>query len=167
MDTLIVYATRHGGAEKCAKILSEKLSGNVDLWNLKEGKALDLKEYDKVIIGGSIYAGKIQKEVNEFCAKNLDVLKQKKIGLYVCGMLQEKAEIEVNASFPPDLLTHAKAKEFFGGEFVFAKMNRFERFIVKTVSKMDKSQPVLEMNKDISTISEEAIDRFANAMNHA
>jgi menaquinone-dependent protoporphyrinogen oxidase len=73
MSTLIIYASKHGSAEKCASELSKKLSGKVDLCNLKNGKMPELSQYTKVIIGGSIYVGKVQKEVSEFCLKNLDL----------------------------------------------------------------------------------------------
>ena len=70
MKTLILYATRHGCAEKCATKL-----------------------------GGSIHAGKIQKGVKDFCAKNLEVLKGKRLGLYLCCMEEgPKAEAQFAAA---------------------------------------------------------------------
>lgn len=167
MKTLIIYATRYGSAESCAKMLSEKLTGNVDLHNLKEGQHVDLSQYEKVIIGGSIYVGKIQKEVGEFCTNNLETLKHKTVGLYVCGMLKEKADIELNDSFPKELLDYAVAKEFFGGTFNFKKMNVFVKFIVKNITKNDKTLPEMDRNKVISTVSEELINKFAQSMNNA
>ncbi len=167
MNTLLAYATKYGCTEKCATILSEKLTGKVDLCNLKEVKDVDLTQYDKVIIGGSIYIGKIQKEVCEFCTKNLDVLKEKKIGLFICGMSAgDQVKTQMNNSFSQELLTNAVAKESFGGEFKFKKMKFMEKFIVKMVTKMDKSSPALDTSKDISNISEENINRFAQLMNN-
>lgn len=159
MSTLIAYATKYGCTEKCASMLAKKLTGKVDLLNLKEGKSLDLSHYDKVIIGGSVYIGKIQKEAAEFCTKNLDELKNKKIGLFICGMQEKDAiDTELNASFPEELLSIASAKGYFGGEFIFKKLNFFERLVVKKISKIDK---------DISNILTENIDNFAKLMNNA
>ncbi|NPV43889.1 MAG: flavodoxin [Firmicutes bacterium] len=166
MNTLIAYASRYGCTEKCATILSEKLTGKVDLCNLKRVKDVDLSQYDKVIIGGPVYIGKIQKKVKEFCLKNLSVLKEKKIGLFICGMESgDRAEAQLNACFPQELLFHAAAREFFGGEFKFKKMNPMERFMIRMVSRMDESRSVLDTNKDVSNISEENINRFARLMN--
>jgi menaquinone-dependent protoporphyrinogen oxidase len=53
MNTLIVYATKYGCAEKCAMELSKEFDGNVEVINLKENKRIDLVEYENVIIGGS------------------------------------------------------------------------------------------------------------------
>jgi menaquinone-dependent protoporphyrinogen IX oxidase len=40
---------------------SEKLTDKADIVNLNESAAVDLSQYEKVIIGGSIYADRIQK----------------------------------------------------------------------------------------------------------
>jgi menaquinone-dependent protoporphyrinogen oxidase len=74
MNTLIVYATKYGCAEKCAMELSKEFDGNVEVINLKENKRIDLVEYENVIIGGSVYIGKIQKEVADFINQNLKEL---------------------------------------------------------------------------------------------
>lgn len=156
MNTLILYATKHGCTETCAQMLCKKLTGNVELYNLKEDQAPVLFNYDRVIIGGSIHIGKIQKEVSDFCTKNNNKLQDKKIGLYVCGMLFERADEELSNSFPEELLTRAVVKEFFGGEYRFKKMNPLDRLVVKKVAKV---------NNDISQIMEENINRFAALMN--
>jgi len=65
METLIAYATRYGCVEKCAKMLAEKLDGKVTLVNLQKTR-VDPASYGRVIVGGSIYIGKIQKEVRDF-----------------------------------------------------------------------------------------------------
>ncbi|NLY38245.1 MAG: hypothetical protein GX044_02975 [Firmicutes bacterium] len=65
METLIAYSTRYGCVEKCAKMLAEKLDGKVTLVNLLKMR-VDPAPYERVIVGGSIYIGKIQKEVRDF-----------------------------------------------------------------------------------------------------
>lgn len=159
MSMLIVYATKYGCTEKCVELLSKKLEGKADICNLKSDKIPDLSQYDKVIAGGSVYIGKIRKEVNEFCSKNLGALKNKKIGLFICGMAEGDAlTTEINNSFPQELISSASAKECFGGEFIFKKMNFMERAIIKKISKSDK---------DTSKILEGNIESFAEAMNKA
>lgn len=167
MKTLIAYTTKYGCAEKCAEVLKKKLVGEVDLFNLKEVSDLELSQYDKVIIGGSIYAGKVQKDVSEFCSKNTNLLIKKKVGLFICGMLKDKTNEELKNSFPSELIDNAIVKEFFGGEFRFKNMNALERFMVKMVAKGEKNLPVIDMKKDFSAISEENIVKLAESMNRA
>ncbi len=168
MKTLIVYASKYGCTEKCANILAKKLTGEVEIINLKINENVDLSQYDKVIIGSSIYVGKIQKKVNEFCQSNLVSLKEKTLGFFICCMHEdEKAENQLNNAFPLELLSSAVAKEYFGGEFRFKKMNFLEKFIVKKVNRAESNKPELDTSKDLSTISEEKIENFVQLINKA
>lgn len=142
MNTLIAYGTKYGCAEKCAIELSKEFDGNVEIVNLKGNNKIDLNKYDRVIIGGSVYIGKIQKEVTEFINSNLNELLEKQIGLFICGMQEGDAfDKEVIDSFHADLLNKAKSVKSFGGEFTFKKMNFMEKAIVKKIAKVstDKS----------------------------
>jgi menaquinone-dependent protoporphyrinogen oxidase len=170
MNTLILYSTKHGAAKKCAEMLSKKLKGKVDMVNIKEGKVTELSQYDKVIIGGAIYVGRVSKELNEFCTKNLESLKAKKLGFYICCMNGKEAEKQINENFPSELLKAAAAKKSFGGEFKFKEMNIFEKVVTKMVSKvLSKEDPSLtiDMKKDLSMLSEKTMDEFVQAMNAA
>ena len=158
MNTLILYGTKYGSAERCAAMLSEQLDGEVDVFDLKAVKEVDLSKYGRVIIGGSIYMGRIQKEVSEFCTNNAEVLKEKKLGFYICCMREgDIAEKQIYDSFPHELLTNSVAWDYFGGEFIFKKMGFMDRFIVKRVSKIEQ---------DTSSISESKINKFAKTMNN-
>ena len=157
MNTLIVYASKYGCTEKCAELLSKELNDEVDIINLKRIRDIDISKYEKIIIGGSIYIGKIQKEVTEFCSKNLDKLIEKRIGLFICGMQEgDTISTEFKQNFNPVLIKIADAKECFGGEFILDKMNFMEKFIVKKISKVTSNK---------SNILEENILKFAQAMN--
>ncbi len=157
MDILIAYGSKHGCTEKCANLLKEELDGKVDLINLKDTNKINLSKYEKVIIGGSIYMGKIQKEVSKFSSKNLEILKEKEIGLFICAMQSEEiVEKELNENFPKELLDVAKSKESFGGEFIFDKLGFMEKEVVKKVVKV---------NSDKSSILKENISKFAEKMN--
>lgn len=155
MSTLIAYGTKYGFTRTCAGILAKKLDGKVDVCDLRS-KQPDLTQYDKVIIGGSIYAGKIRKPVMRFCSDNLDTLKGKKLGLFICGMAKEEdAQKQLDTSFPQDLLAVCAAKGFFGGECNYEKMNFLEKFIMKKITGSKQSQ---------SRVAEDNITRFAGLM---
>lgn len=157
MSTLIIYASKYGCTEKCAELLSKELYGEVDIINIKSMRDIDISKYEKIIIGGSIYIGKIQKEVTEFCSKNLHKLMEKRIGLFICGMQEgDTIKTELNQNFNRALIETAEAKECFGGEFIFEKMNFIEKFIVKKVSKVKSNK---------SNILRDNIHKFAQAMN--
>lgn len=153
MKTLIAYATKYGATAKCAGMLADSLSGEAVLANIGEEPDTDIREYDLVLIGGPVYAGKLKKEVLAFCEANRDVLLKKSTGLFISCLYEgEKAKNELNESFPPWIIGHASAAEALGGEILLSKLNVIHRFITKTL---------LKLKEDVHKIDEDAIKRFA------
>jgi menaquinone-dependent protoporphyrinogen oxidase len=62
-----------------------------------------------------------------------------------------KQQTELSNAYPQELYEYAVSKCFAGGEFLFEKMNLFERAIIKRIAKTDRS---------VSQIREKDIDRF-------
>jgi len=148
MRTTIIYATSHGTSEKVANLIKEKHKNcETTLFNLKEGKTIDLSLYDNIIIGGSIHAGSIQSSVKEFCKKNLVELLQKRLALYVCAMNEPEFESELKNAFPELLYNHAYVKEVVGGEFLFDKMNFIEKMLVRNISGIKETTSKINHSK--------------------
>ncbi|WP_368645710.1 flavodoxin domain-containing protein [Alkalibacterium putridalgicola] len=157
MKTLIAYASKHGCTEKCANMLEEQLEGEIEKIDLKEKTEVDFSQYDTVVLGSPVYVGKILKEVDIFAKTNLNELKQKTIGLFICGMQEEhtlRNELEVN--YPPELQEKAVVRDCFGGAFDFNEMNFAEKMITKKVAKV---------TEDVSAIREDVIQNFAETLN--
>lgn len=136
MRTLIVYCSSHGTTEKAVQLLSEWLEGEVLAVDLKRDKVLyDVNDYDIVMIGGSIHAGRIQGKIKHFIGKYHDILMTKKLGLFLCCWHDGETAVEqFDEAFPEELRNRAVANGIFGGEFLVSKMNFIERQIVKKVS---------------------------------
>ncbi|MGI8387004.1 flavodoxin domain-containing protein [Robertmurraya sp. P23] len=156
MSILIIYTTKHGTVEKSVNLLREKFS-DVDVVNVLKDKVPGLSDYSTVVIGGSIYMGRVQKELTSFMETHLETLLSKKVGLFLCAGHPDQSviEVEFNQAFPQNLIDHAVAKEVFGYELDFAKMNMLERFIIKKVHKVKESQFNLDETK---------ITHFANKL---
>ncbi len=73
--TLIAYETKGGAtgesAQKIAEILRSKYHLDVDLVDLKEQKPTDLTQYQNVVIGGGVRAGKVYDKTLKFLESNL------------------------------------------------------------------------------------------------
>jgi menaquinone-dependent protoporphyrinogen oxidase len=136
MKTLIVYCSSHGTTEKAVQLISEWMEGEVLTVDLKRDKVIfDVKDYDLVIIGGSIHAGSIQGKIKHFIGKYLDVLMSKKMGLFLCCWHDGEAALEqFNEAFPEELRSRSVANGIFGGELLVSRMNFIERQIVKKVN---------------------------------
>ena len=154
MKTIILYATKHGAAAEIARRIADKIEG-AGIYNLKQGN-LSLDYYDNVIIGSSIYAGMIRKEAKTFISQNIDILKDKKLGLFICGLSASGDEDFFKNNFPAELLEAAKVKSFLGGIFDPKKANALERFIIKLVSKKSIY---------VDTINDRKIEQFVQAIN--
>ena len=154
MKTIVIYATKYGAAGEVAKRIAGMMNGAVAC-DLKLGGVPSLADFDSIIIGSSLYAGMIRKEAKVFVSKNAGVLREKKLGLFLCGLdaSEEKTFFETN--FSADILQAAKAKGFFGGIFDPKKANALERFIIKIVSKRTKYA---------NTIDDSKIEQFVERM---
>lgn len=155
MNTAIIYISKHGTTEKVAgKIAKELEVPGKNIFNLRENRNPDIKEFARVIIGGSIHAGVIQKRIRDFCENNMATLLEKETGLFMCGMEKDKLDEEYNNAFPVALRNHSKAKLLAGGEFIFEKMNFLEKAVVKKVSNISRTT---------SDLNNEAIMEFISA----
>jgi len=156
MKTLIVYASKYGCTADCANFLKEKLEGDITLVDINKAPGqLDVNVYDTIVIGGSVYVGKISKKLRAFCESNLDTLLRKRIGVYLCSALTDQFNDTLNNNFPTLLLENAKAVKLFGSEARLEKMNFVDKIIIKAVTKGDFSG---------FRISNNHIDEFALEM---
>lgn len=156
MKTLIAYATTHGCTEKISEQMKSYLGGDVSLVNLKKDPTPSPASFHRVIIGGSIHAGQIQKRVKDFCSTYLNELQEKELGLFICCMEKgETAHKQLMEAFPEALHRHAKATAFFGGEFDFGRMNFLEKMIVKKVA---------HVKQNVSNVDFDAVRKFSRRM---
>ncbi len=142
MKTLIAYGSKHGRTEMWAHKLAECIEGQVDVVDLKKSRDLDIDEYDRVILGSAVYAGRIRKEVLRFVDKYLDKLLYKKVGLFICCMSYDNTVDSLEVTFPQVLIEGAVVKSTFAGEFNLKRLNLFEKLIVKLVEANNELKPI-------------------------
>ena len=157
-NTAVIFSTKHGCAKQCAALLQEQLYNPADLFQLGKD-TVNLANYDQVILGGSIYAGTIQKEMKQFCEKNKEQLLRKKLAFYTCGMQEgQSAKEQLSANYPADLLAHAVVREPFGGKLHMQNMRWWEKLVIRIVMKTTDDQ---------DRIDQAAIKAFAKIWNHS
>ncbi|MGI6083665.1 MAG: flavodoxin domain-containing protein [Limnochordia bacterium] len=136
MRTLIAYTTRHGTTLRYAEAMGRALSGEVVLADLRQEPAIDISSFDTVVVGGAVYYGNVSPALKEFCLSNIEELKRKNLGLFICCCQDgEPAQQQMRAAYPLELLDAAKVKAILAGEIDMNKMNFIERLIVKLVAK--------------------------------
>jgi menaquinone-dependent protoporphyrinogen oxidase len=154
MKTIVIYATKYGAAGEIAQRIANKIDGAA-VCDLKRGSLPSLAEFDCVIIGSSVYAGMIRKEAKAFLIQNTNILREKKLGLFVSGMGESGEKSYFEKNFPPDILQSAKAASFLGGIFNPDKANFIERFIMKMITKQSRL---------VNNISDSKIEKFVETM---
>lgn len=151
--TAIIYMSKHGTTQKVAMLIKELLmDDDVTLVDLDKRESIDLTYCERVIIGGSIHMGQVQKPVQTFCQEYATVLKTKKLGLFLCCMYEgEKAIEQFNNAFPEDILAAAHSKALLGYELNFGKMNLVERALTRKITGYTEST---------SHINQQELNRF-------
>ena len=145
--TLIAYSTTLGCTEQCASRLKEDLGEGVEMVRISRRRRFNLQNYDTIIVGGSIHEGMIQRSVHKFCESNLEVLLKKAIGLFVCCMDPDANEQElIQRAFPDELIKHALASGFFGGELNIKKMNLLQKIMTRKAARLQK-EPDIDFQK--------------------
>lgn len=155
MKTLIVYASKTGTTEKCAKEINSKLKDSkiVNILNQNE----DINKYDLIVIGTPIRIGMVDKKIKKFLISNIEVLRSKKVAYFICCGFNENWKSYYEQNIPKDLLDSAIIYDTFGGEMDIQKQKGFDKFITKMVSKN------INKNKEIKIIKEN-IDRFIKVL---
>ena len=127
MKILIAYAGKSGTTEKCAKKLCEKLTNStaVDL----NTQTPDINKFDRIVVGGSIRAGQLQKKAKQFVKQNEKGLKMKKTAYFICCSSVDNTEQLFQNNFPKELIDGAVSHECFGGEMNMANLHGFDKFV--------------------------------------
>jgi len=160
MKTLVLYATQYGYTADCAARLKAELVGDVTLVDLGKQSAPELGGYDAVIVGGSIYMGRVQAKVSVFCAAHEGELLQKTLGVFLCCGVPQSLEESLAASFPESLKKHAKAVGCFGGELRTARMKPMHKLIANMMQKAGGKSGI-----EPPKANPQAVLDFAAAMN--
>ena len=145
MKTLIVYSSKYGGTGQLAQELSKKIANSVDIDNLADNKAPELDQYDAILIGTSVYAGRARKAVRKFCEKNLSILLKKKTGIFISCWFEDNLDNYVEKSFPDQLVKQSKIVSA-GIIADPSEMSILDRFVVKTIAKL--KEPVAKIKHD-------------------
>lgn len=130
MKTLILFASKHGCTQQAASRLAQQLS-DADLRSVSQLAAIDLADYETVIVGGSIYVGQLDKALVQYLFSQMDVLRQQRVGLFVCCGQADKALEQLRSAFPSELVQLAVAQGYFG--YSFQGLSLPEKLICKAL----------------------------------
>lgn len=140
MKTAIIYTSKYGMTEKLASIIV-RYRTDVHLFHIDDFDK-NLNDYDEIVLGTPIYAGRINKKVKRLLESNEELLLNKSLIVFLCGMASDNEKQVINENFSMKIIYHAKIK-YVGGAYQFNKMNFLFKFIVKRIAKSDQDQEVI------------------------
>jgi menaquinone-dependent protoporphyrinogen oxidase len=159
VKTLIAYRSKYGTTAACARTIAARIGSGAALADLADARDVSVSEYDTVLIGGSIYGGKIQRQVVTFAERNRGALLQKRVGLFLCCLSQgEEALMQLQSAFPDWLLAHSFARVLPGGEISYDKLTFFDRLLLRRLS---------HLAGDLKRLKPETLDELAAAVTPA
>ena len=132
MKTLVVYVSNRGYTRECAQQIAAIVgSGSIAVEVGREAAAHDIADYEAVILGAGIHAGRLSGKFRSWCAKHTQELLKTKLGLFICANDEANQEKLFEANYPPELLKHAMARGYLGGRIIMSDYN----FIIKAILK--------------------------------
>ncbi len=158
MKTLILYATRHGSTAEAARRIAARMP-NSDVKNIKTD-AFRLADYDRILIGSYIRMGMFDRKIRALLLKEIAVLREKTLGIFVCCCFTENAQTYFQNNVPPQLLETVQATAALGGELDRKKLHGMDKYVANMVLKADHARGILHT----FTLKEENIEAFVNKM---
>lgn len=158
MKTLILYATRHGSTAEAARRIAAHMP-NCDVKNIKTD-AFRLADYDRILIGSYIRMGMFDRKTRALLLKEIAVLREKTLGIFVCCCFTENAQTYFQNNVPPQLLETVQATAALGGELDRKKLHGMDKYVANMVLKADHARGILHT----FTLKEENIEAFVNKM---
>jgi menaquinone-dependent protoporphyrinogen oxidase len=147
VTVLIAYCSKYGTTARCARILAERITGQTELVDLRAVRDPDVARFDVILIGGSVYGGKIQRQVPAFCERNRDALLRRHAGIFLCCLSHgERAAAQVQGAFPEWLLAHAFARCLPGGELRYSSLTLADRILVRGLTRSLTDRSLLKID---------------------
>jgi menaquinone-dependent protoporphyrinogen oxidase len=140
MATLMVYASKHGSVEKSLNSMKKSIKDQTLMIPIKEYSNGMLDTYRAVVIGCSVHAGTVQKEVVDFVKGNLQMLSTKKTVVVINCADQEKYTEYFENAFGKNILSENFSLVYGGFGYYFEKMGFLERTLIKMISKMKENK---------------------------
>ncbi|MXP51403.1 menaquinone-dependent protoporphyrinogen IX dehydrogenase [Pantoea sp. SoEX] len=170
MKTLIIFCSRNGQTKKISFYIADIIRMNqlCDVININDAIKIKLnwKQYDRILIGASIYYGHFNPIVNKFIKYNLCTLKKLISGFFSVNLTARKSDKNlpntnsytkkflINSPWKPDCCA------VFAGALQYSRYNWFNKNIIKII--MFLTGGATDLNCDIEYTDWEKVKFFVN-----
>lgn len=158
MKTLVLYATKHGSTAEAARRIAAGFR-NCDVKDIASD-AFQLADYDRILIGSNIRMGMFDRRIRKLLLKDIAVLREKVLGIFVCCCFTENAQTYFQNNVPPQLLENVRATAALGGELDRKKLHGTDKLVANMVLKADHARGILHS----FSLKDESITAFVKQM---
>jgi menaquinone-dependent protoporphyrinogen oxidase len=172
---LLIYSTVDGHTIEICERLSqviEKEGHEPSLQELTADSVIDLRPYDRIVIGASIRYGKHRPEVARFIEKNVAVLESRPSAFFSVNAVArkpEKREPHTNPyvkKFLKTITWQPSLIGIFGGKIEYARYRFWDRTMIRFIMWMTKGPTDLDTSVDFTNWDEvEEFGRKISSMN--
>ena len=148
--SLIVYFSKYGTTKEYAEWIAQELNG--DIYSINNFKENTLNNYDTIIIGSGLYAGKV-KGIN-LLIKNYESLKNKKLVIFTCGLADYSKIENINSiynrlkkEFPEKIIEGIKIFYLRGG-INYKKLNLKHKVMMGLLKKSVEKKGIHNVNEE-------------------
>ncbi len=144
---LIIYATTDGHTREICrrlKLVIEQQAHRVTLMSIGDERDVDVKPFDKIVLGASIRYGKHSKQVYEFIKRNEHILDGKPNAFFsvnVVARKPEKDQPETNPylkKFLQQISWQPKELAVFAGKIDYQRCRFWDRLMIRLIMWMTK-----------------------------
>lgn len=164
MKGIVIYKGKYGATKQYAKWIGQELGLSVvGSKNIKEN---ELSYYDFLLIGTSVYIGKLQ--IQKWLKDNLACLHEKKIFLFQVAATppeeKEKRQAYNVASIPSTIMNDCEFY-FLPGRMIMKKLSWKDKFMLKMGARLTKDPAAKKvMLTDYNNVRKENIAALLNAV---
>ena len=137
MKGIIIYKGKYGATQQYAEWLGEELS--LPVVTAQDIKEDQLKEYDFLLIGASVYIGKLQ--IQKWLKNNLAFIRGKKIFLFQVAATppeeKEKRQAYNRSGIPEEIIKDCEFY-FLPGRMIMQNLSWKDRFMLKMGARLAK-----------------------------
>ncbi len=170
MKLLILYGSLEGQTQKIAEYMADVINNKghevTPLSAEKVPDSLSPKEFDAVMIGGSIHMGEYPKCIKQFVTTHLEWLNSTPSAFFtVCMGIRSEQEksreeaIHFGEHFMEKTGWHPKLNETFAGAVKYTQYNFITRLIMKWISKHEGGST--DTSRDHEYTDWHSVERFA------
>ena len=134
MRLLIVFDTYRGHTRRVMRALAEALPG-AQVCDLRRMEPVSPVDFDRIILGGPVYLGKLTRRLSEYMRQYGEVLVKRELGIFLSCLLLDSAARQMQETFPPAIFAAAQCRAFIGG--------RLDSPVGRVVAKLVDDEPLV------------------------